>query len=194
MKTKVFQDPSIQARLELGPFNPVLDDYVVELKRMGYPDLHFAKAFRVIIRFSDWVGLKHIPLMELTQIRIDEFWQYHGLLRDHCDFKVLGLFIRFLRKQEFIPLAPALPAITCPMEKMLYSFERYLREERGLSSLYIYQQVRTARAFLTATFCSVGERWDLYTAQVIGDYFMKLIKESGAGEAREASRRLVQFL
>jgi len=194
MKTKVFQKPIIQARLELGPFDLVLDDYVIELRRAGYPDWYFENAFRVIIRFSDWVGLKHIPLTDLTQTKIDEFLQNYSMLRFSRELKMLRRFIQFLRQREFIPPEPVLPTVTCPMEKMLYSFERYLHEERGLSSFYIYQQVRTARAFLGATFCSTGERWDLYTAQVIGEYFTKLLlKENGTSEARDASRLLCQF-
>jgi len=191
VNTKVFQSAN-QARLELGPFNEFLEDYVCELRRVGYPDSHFSKAFRVILRFSDWVGLKHISLSKLTQERIEEFWRFHGELRDHCDFKVLGEFIHFLRKREVIPALPRLK-ITCPMEKMLHAFERYLREERGLSSLYIYQQVRVAKAFLLVTYPLVDGKWHYYTAQTIGDYLMQLLKNGAANEVKGETRKLGRF-
>ena len=176
MTTKVFQNHRIQTRLEQGPFRATLEDYVRELKRVGYPDTHLVLIFRVIRRFSDWIGLNHILLKDLDHGRIEEFWQFHSALRpSHCDFKMLGEFIRFQRLHGHIPPAPPLPEIQCPKEKMLYIFERHLQEERGVSSLYIYQLVRVARAFLTATFDMVEQKWDQYTARIVGDYLTQLL-------------------
>lgn len=192
MNTKVFQDKSIQARLELGPFNPFLDDYVIELRKAGYPARHLAKAFRVITRFSDWVGLKRIDLKNLNQQSIEEFWQFHGKLRKHCDFKVLGEFIHYLRTRKAIPSAP-IPKVVCPIEKKICVFEKYLREERGLSSTYIYQLTRVARVFLKETFSLVNNRFNCYTAKIIGDYFLELLKNKPKPEVRDTSRYLAQF-
>ena len=192
MDTKVFQSQGTQARLEMGPFSPFLDDYVSELKRVGYAERHFAKAFRVIIRFSDWVGLKRIDLNNLNQLRIEEFWKYHGELRKHCDFRVLGEFICFLRNRKAIPQVP-IPKVVCPIEKQIYIFEKYLRDERGLSSTYIYQLTRTARIFLEETFPSVNRRFDGYTAKVISDYFLGLLKIKLKLEIKDTSRYLSQF-
>lgn len=192
METKVFIDGATQARLEIGPFHEILDDYVDELRRVGFPDSHFKKAFRVIIRFSDWVGLKQISLINLTQERIDEFWKFHSAIRDHRDYRVLGQFIQFLRERELIPPRPRIK-VTCPIEKLLHIFERYMQEERGLSALYIYQQIRTARAFLTATLPGVGGKLHRLTAQMIGEYFTKLLKEQGAAEVSQSARLLSHF-
>ena len=192
MDTKVFQNQGTQARLELGPFSPFLDAYVSELKRVGYIERHFAKAFRVIIRFSDWVGLKRIDLNNLNQLRIEEFWKYHGELRKHCDFRVLGEFICFLRNRKAIPQVP-IPKVVCTIEKKIYIFEKYLRDERGLSSTYIYQLTRTARIFLEETFPSVNRRFDGYTAKVISDYFLDLLKIKSKLELKDTSRYLSQF-
>ncbi len=193
MKIKIYkQGYGIQARLEIGPFANLLDDYAQYLLKIGYPESYLKKVFRVLLRFSDWVGLKHIPLKDLGQDRIEEFWQYHGAIRRHCDFKVLGNFIQFLRDRKLIPCKPV-PKIICPIEKQLFSFEKYLREERGLSSIYVYQQVRTARFFLQATNEIVGRNWNKYNAQIIGDYLNQLLKEKGSGEVRDAAIRLMQF-
>lgn len=178
MKMKLFKHGyGNQARLEIGPFASVLDEYIVELRKTGYSDAYFRKAFRIILRFSDWVGLKHIPLKKLNQEQIEEFWKYHGAIRRHCDFKVLGIFIQFLRNRKLIPLKPIVK-ITCPIEKQLFEFEKYLRDEKGLSTTYIYQQVRVARFFLNETASNTEGKWNKYNAQIIGEYLTKLLKES----------------
>ncbi len=192
MQTKVFEDKGTQARLELGPFNLFLDDYYIELKKACYPTRYFTKVFRVILRFSDWVGLKQIQLNKLNESQIEEFWIFHTELRKHCDFKPLGGFINFLRDRDVIPSLKN-PAFVCPIEKKIHIFEKYLREERGLSSIYIYQLTRTARAFLKDTFPSVNYRIDRYTTKIINDYFMTLIKAKSKSEVRDCSRYLAQF-
>lgn len=193
MKTKIFKhEYGNQARLEIGPFAAVLDDYVAKLRKTGYPDTHFTKAFRIILRFSDWVGLKQISLKKLNQERIEEFWKYHGAIRKHCDFKVLGNFIQFLRDRDLIPKKPQMKII-CPIEKQLFEFEKYLRDERGLSALYIYQQMRVARFFLKDTSPVGNINWRYYNAQVIGEYLTKLLSEKGSEEVKQASIRLMPF-
>lgn len=194
MKTKIFtnQKGAHQSRLEIGPFASVLDDYIEELNKTGYPMRYLAKAFRVILRFSDWVGLKNIPLKNLNQERIEEFWKYHGSIRKHCDYKVLGTFIEFLRNRKIIPLKPV-PKIVCPIEKQIFLFEAFLRQERGLSSTYIYQQARVARFFLQSTFPIVDSNFNRYNAKIITDYMNKILKKNGAGEVRHSAVRLMGF-
>lgn len=193
MKMKLFKHGyGNQARLEIGPFASVLDEYIVELRKTGYSDAYFRKAFRIILRFSDWVGLKHVPLKKLNQEQIEEFWKYHGAIRRHCDFKVLGIFIQFLRNRKLIPLKPIVK-ITCPIEKQLFEFEKYLRDEKGLSTTYIYQQVRVARFFLNETASNTEGKWNKYNAQIIGEYLTKLLKEKGSSEVKDAAVRLMQF-
>lgn len=194
MKTKIFtnQKGAHQSRLEIGPFASVLDDYIEELNKTGYPMRYLAKAFRVILRFSDWVGLKNIPLKNLNQDRIEEFWNYHGSIRKHCDYKVLGTLIEFLRIRKLIPLKPV-PKIICPIEKQIFLFETFLRQERGLSSTYIYQQIRVARFFLQSTFPVVDSNFNRYNAKIITDYMNKILKENGSGEVRDSAVRLMGF-
>ncbi len=193
MKTKMFKLAlGNQSRLEIGPFATVLEEYIEEMRKTGYPDSHFTKAFRIILRFSDWVGLKQINLKNLSQERIEEFWKYHGSIRQHCDFKVLGNFIQFLRIRKMIPIKSE-PKIICPIEKQLYTFEKYLREEKGLSTLYIYQQVRSSRFFLVETAAIIDGKLNRYNAKIIGDYLTKLLKEKGTGEVKAVAVRLMQF-
>jgi len=192
MQTKIFRSGATQARLEIGPFQEWLDGYVDELKATGFPDHYLRKCFRVIIRFSDWVGLKQIPLAKLTEERIGEFWEYHGDLRKHSDRKIHAHFVQFLRNRKLIPLRPN-PKLTCPIERVLRDFENYLRQEKGLSEVYIYQQVRVARFFLADTFAGVNQCWQRYTAQMIGDYLTKLLKQKGASETKSAANHLAQF-
>lgn len=193
MKTKIFRSRSTQSRLEIGPFRDFLDQYVEELKELGFPAHYLRKCFRVIIRFSDWVGLKQIALPQLTEERLAEFLIYHGELRLHSDRKVLAHFVQFLRNQKLIPKRPV-PKITCPMERALHEFEKYLREEKGLSEVYIYQQIRVGRHFLADTFAIVGGSWRKYTAQMIGGYLAKLLKQRGSSETKSAANHLAQFL
>lgn len=193
MKTKVFQSHATQARLELGPFHPYLDEFYYVMKEAQYPEKYIKDTYRVILKLSDWVGLRHFLLTDFDEKRIEEFLVFHKESRnDHTDHRRLGKFIFFLRKIGVIPQEVE-REITCPNEILLSEFEKYLKTEKGLSTVYIYQQVRSARLFLHNGFPEAQHQWELLNAQIISDYLSRLLRKTGPSEAKDAAKYLVQF-
>jgi integrase/recombinase XerD len=193
MTNIIYSDSATQARLELGPFEPYLDDFIAELKAGKFPESYIKRAFRVILRLSDWVGLKQIPIGGLTSERIGEFWDFHGIhYKEHRDHRLCKHFFNFLRHRCLIP--DVLPPVAVgPIEETILEFKTFLCEEKGHSAMYIYQLTRATRLFLTTIFSKTDPVLDQITSQVIADYLTDLLRTKGSGETKDNARHLVQF-
>jgi integrase/recombinase XerD len=136
--------------LMTGPVAPFAGAYRAELLERGYAPLSVVNALRQAARFSGWLEADGLRVAEVSQARVEEFFQWQRVNWRHrhswsrpglrCLLDVLrGLGV--VAAEE--PVAPS-----SPTDVLLARFERYLLAERGLAAGTVVLYLRSARRFV----------------------------------------------
>ncbi len=137
--------------LMTGPLAPFADAYAVELKERGYTLLTTGSELRQVARLSGWLEAGSLPAAELSAARIDEFLAVQSAVGRHrSQWSRPGLvcLLDVLRDGGVLAAEVEPARAVTPEEALLESFERYLRDERGLAAGTVDGYVGHGRRFL----------------------------------------------
>ncbi|HUG88042.1 MAG TPA: tyrosine-type recombinase/integrase [Actinomycetota bacterium] len=154
-----------------GPLVPYQEVIWKELLSRGYTRLSAKNVLRLAAHLSRWLQAEGLSPEHLTRDRIDAFLRHRRTLGYTCWLSPRGLepILRTLRAQRVVPPAESAPEEDSPLARLLREYERYLVEDRSVSSSTAGGYVRTARRFFTQV--GVNELADirrLSTAHVSG--------------------------
>ena len=133
-----------------GPLAPFVDAFRAELRARGYTPRSVVPQVRQVVRFSRWLEGQDVTAAQVDERRVEEFLAaQRSAGRYTSQWSRVGLqcLLHVLREQGAAPVcSPAGPGSATDM--LLGSFERYLRDERGLAPGTASGYVAHARRFL----------------------------------------------
>jgi site-specific recombinase XerD len=150
MIDQLFTLPSTIKRLRQGPLSVHLDAYAAARAQHGYARHSIRTQVVVIADFSRWLQHKHISLQDLDDKAVDRFLQHHPRPK-RGDAGILSRFLAGLRQTGVVEQHQEPPA-KHPQQKVTHQFQRYLLQERGLSTATVQYYVPFIDQFLSERF------------------------------------------
>lgn len=134
-----------------GPLTRYRDVIWTDLLSRGYTRLSAKNVLRLAAHLSRWLQAEGLSPEHLTRDRIDAFLGHRRTLGYTGWLSPRGLepILRTLRVQRVAPPAEPAPEEDSPLARLLREYERYLVEDRAVSSTTAGNYVRTARRFFT---------------------------------------------
>ena len=135
-----------------GPLNPYLPAYAQRLHDEGYAVQSGQLQLRLLGRFSRWLDNKNLGVDEVDSSTVERFIRSRrkaAKLR-RGDAAALARILHMLRPSQTDRQAAPPTASQIVLEQ----FQRYLREERGLSEATVTQYTPIVKAFLAECFSS----------------------------------------
>lgn len=150
-----YAQPHSAQRLRSGPLEPHLDDYAQLLAEQGYSRQAARQKLRLAADLSRWLERKRLPVEELNEQRVREFFgaRWRRLRWHNSDQSSLALLLRLLRQANVIPDV-VIPAVESPLDRVEQNYARFLTQERGLVQTTLDNYLPVARRFLVSRFGS----------------------------------------
>ena len=133
-----------------GPIKEYIDSFTKTVSEEGYALSSISEQVRLVACFSLWLKHEGIELNKITYEHLERYLQYRlqQLKPRQGDLSTLSHLIDFLRCNNIIPAQKvSVPQLT-PAEICVQSYEKYLREERGLAKATILNYAPVIRRFL----------------------------------------------
>lgn len=142
-------------RLQQGPLGAFIGVYSDRLIAEGHCYQSGARGIRVIADYSAWLANKLHGVIDVHEASIkqyEQFWKKYRrpFLSDHAALLRLLSVLR-----EIDAIASATTAELEPLAQVVYDFEQYLRQDRGLCEATIIRHRTPLRKFLHQC-CSAG--------------------------------------
>jgi integrase/recombinase XerD len=136
-----------------GPLVDYMDPFASHLAGQGYCRRHIGNKLRMVARFSSWLNLHKIPLRAVTQKHVERFLSKANQQKNvHAGkFSTLRALLFFLQ-QSGVVRNDLVPVSRTHVQQVVYSFGRYLIDDRGLSNKTVIQYSPFIECFLTACF------------------------------------------
>ncbi|NLT69025.1 MAG: site-specific integrase [Acidobacteria bacterium] len=147
--------PKTLSRIHIGPLSCYINSYLKILHDQGYASKSAGLQVRLIADLSRWLDDKGYSAAHVSPKLVDRYLKcrYQHFQKRTEDSAALNRLIDLLRDMRVISFQPS-TAIDTPIQRIVDSFRVYLRQERALSPLTIYNQTRFAREFLNERFGS----------------------------------------
>ena len=157
-----------------GPLARFVAGFELKLGEAGYTPGSAVTQVRLLAHLSRWLSANHLEVIDLTDRRIDEFFEAR---RDrNCTWCVspeaLEPLLALLSGLNVLPASEPLPAGSAA-DVVLAKFHRYLLDERGLAATTAGAYVYRARRFVDG--CPLGAQ---LAATTTGDVTRAVLMES----------------
>ena len=144
----------VRSRLPEGPLAAHIDSFAAWADKQGYVSCSVYRRVLLGACFSQWLGKNGVRLQDVSSEHPSQYLRYRarqvGIGRG--DAAALRQLIAFLRGAGLIPDEKAPGRQPTPSEKCAEAFQRYLREDRGLSQATQINYVPFIRSFLKDCF------------------------------------------
>jgi site-specific recombinase XerD len=136
-------------RYRCGPIGQHLDGFANLLSEQGYSKQVGLQKIRVTSLLSRWLARNRVGIRQLDEQRIAEFLrtQRRALRRQRQVEHTLDQLLRHFRRSEIIP-EPRPPRVERPSDLLMFDYQRFLTEERGLSQATSNSYLPVARRLL----------------------------------------------
>lgn len=134
-----------------GPLALYAEAYRDELVRRGYKPRTSVHQLRQVAQLSRWLDAQGLSAASLTRERVERFFERQRAVgaTAYCSLPGLLALLDVLRELGVAkPSRAAAPGVTRPEDVIVASFERYLREERGLVTETRAHYLASARRFM----------------------------------------------
>ncbi|MDA2927747.1 site-specific integrase [Acidobacteria bacterium AH-259-G07] len=191
MLEQLVKRPSTVRSLKDSPLGPYLDSFASSLVHLGYSALTLRRQVRVTANFGRWLVKGNIQVADLDEEVVDLFVderRHQGRL--HLGQPLtLRRFVEHLRAEGVIP--PAQVSLDkSPVAELQDRYERYLRVERGLSTVAVEHYRPVVRRFLINRF---GDAPMLLNQLRPSDVFGFVLRHAHSGSPSKA-RQMVTAL
>jgi integrase/recombinase XerD len=157
-----------------GPLAPFVAGFELKLGEAGYTPGSAVTQVRLLAHLSRWLSANHLEVIDLTDRRIDEFFEARRAR--NCTWCVspeaLEPLLALLSQLNVLPASEPL-AVGSAANVVLARFHRYLLDERGLAATTACAYVYRARRFVDG--CPLGAQLAATTA---GDVTRAVLMES----------------
>jgi integrase/recombinase XerD len=157
-----------------GPLAPFVAGFELKLGEAGYAPGSAVTQVRLLAHLSRWLSTNHLEVIDLTDRRIDEFFEARRAR--NCTWCVsleaLEPLLALLSELNVLPASEPLPAGSAA-DVVLAKFRRYLLDERGLAATTACAYVYRARRFVDG--CRLGAQ---LAATTTGDVTRAVLMES----------------
>src|SRR5229473_6944415 len=146
-----------------GPLAPFVSTFESKLRHAGDTPLSAVTQMRLLAHLSRWLSANHLEVIDLTDRRIDEFFEARRAR--NCTWCVspeaLEPLLALLSELNVLPASEPLAAGSAA-DVVLAKFHRYLLNERGLAATTACAYVYRARRFIDG--CALGAQLAATTA------------------------------
>ena len=157
-----------------GPLAPFVAGFELKLSEAGYTPGSAVTQVRLLAHLSRWLSANHLEVIDLTDRRIDEFFEARRAR--NCTWcispEALEPLLELLSELNVLPPSEPLRAGSAA-DVVLAKFHRYLLDERGLAATTACAYVYRARRFVDG--CALGAQLAATTA---GDVTRAVLMES----------------
>ena len=157
-----------------GPLAPFVAGFELKLAEAGYAPGSAVTQVRLLAHLSRWLSANHLEVIDLTDRRIDEFFEARRAR--NCTWCVspeaLQPLLALLSELNVLPASAPL-VVGSAADVVLAEFHRYLLDERGLAATTACAYVYRARRFVDG--CALGAQLAATTA---GDVTRAVLMES----------------
>ena len=185
----------------VGPLRPLARGFLLELIEMGYSTTAQSKRLRLMGALSSWMAAEGIEPSELTAELISEFlapMRAQGPQEEWFSRVGERQLVAYLTRLGLVP-APALAAVTDPVERLVARLVEYLVRERGLNdgSSRVREYRETARLFLAGRLDRNGDGLDRLATSDVSAFVVAECRDRGPRMSvglASALRGLLRFL
>src|ERR1017187_679395 len=192
MIKKGFQYPSTIERLQQGPLSKHLDSYSALLIEKGYGQDSIKQQTLVIADFSAWLKKNSIALRTLNSNDVDRFLrlrqQQHRVRRG--DPIALKRMLAMLCEIGVVKQ----PIVQNTHSKAANDFQRYLLDERGLSTSTLLNYVPVVEQFLSERFSNKTPNLHVLCADDVTGFVVRQARRLSAVQAKLVVTALRSFL
>jgi integrase/recombinase XerD len=153
-----------------GPIKEYIDSFAKTVSEEGYALSSISEQIRLVACFSRWLKHEGIELNNITYEHLERYLQYRlqQLKPRQGNLSTLSHLIDFLRCNNIIPAQKVSVLQLTPAELYVQSYEKYLRDERGLAKATILNYAPVIRLFIHDYFTVGAVKLSrLYTQDVV---------------------------
>jgi site-specific recombinase XerD len=156
----VINDQTVLLGAVEGPLSPHIVSFSKWAIGQGYTPPALRQRIRIAVGFSRWLAEKSVRLRSVSSRHSDQYLRYRVRRGQICwgDATALKQLLDFLRDHNVIRIETIHRRPLSPLERHVYAFERYLREQRVLAAKTIVLYIPFAREFLKDCFGSAPVR------------------------------------
>ncbi len=154
-----------------GPLVPYLEVFSNHLLKQQYRPSYIPFKIRAIVKFSQWLHLHNIFASNLSQEHIKHFFRgtnYKNASR-RGDISAINQLLAFLQEIGICQTIKP-PNNQSPIQQVIDSFGKYLRDDKGLSNKTFVQYAPTIKSFLTRCFANERVKLSSLTGQDVVDF------------------------
>jgi site-specific recombinase XerD len=190
-----YSQPHSAQRLRSGPLEPHLDDFAGLLAEQGYSRQAARQKLRLAADLSRWLERKGLPVEELDEERVGDFFSARWRRRrwHNSDQSSLSMLLRQLRRANVIPES-VIPASQTPLDRVEQDYARFLTQERGLLPTTLDSYLPVARHFLVGRFGSGKLRLKALRSHDVSEFILRDLAAYSLKRVQLATSALRSFL
>jgi integrase/recombinase XerD len=152
----VINDQMVLLRAAEGPLAPYIVSFSKWAIEQGYAPSSLRQRIRIAVGFSRWLAGQSVRLHNVSSRHCDQYLRYRARQRQIFwgDATALKQLFDFLRAHNVIRTEKMRRRPLSPVERHVYAFGRYLREDRVLAAKTVVVYTPFAREFLKDCFGS----------------------------------------
>lgn len=165
---KFFAATDFPKTVDQGPLAGIVAAYAALLSQQGFSRQYARLQLRFLADLNQWLLERGLQIIDLTETTLHQYLSSrHQRFRPrHDDQSILRRLLQLLKTQGLLPEAPA--SLANPYQSVEDDFDRYLAEERGLSTATRINYAPFVHRFLSAQFSAKPPRFaDLNAEGVI---------------------------
>lgn len=179
-----------------GPLSADAESFAAELVRLRYSKTGRRQQMRLFVSLSAWLDDAGLAADDLDGVAVEAFFDARRAVREKLwSVRSLAPLVGLLQARGRVWPLPARPV--SPFQLVIYDYESYLRNERGLAVGTIAAYVRVGREFLDDCSGSAGLGLGAVTASTLTGFVTRSCSHLGLSASRatiSALRCFVRYL
>lgn len=195
MTGQFFKAPWTLSRLQEGPLGPHVDGFATLLQERGYPRLTARYHIGQVGDLSRWMQRMRLGVGELNPEKIKEYFRQRKRRRRYRSGDAAAFKMLLEQLQIAGVVASQVPeTIQTEQDCLVHAFEKYLVQERGLSSATLANYVPVVRQFLSERFGEGHLQLTGIRADDVTGFVTRHAHEGSPGRAKLMVTALRSFL
>jgi integrase/recombinase XerD len=184
--------PAPKAFCRSGPLVSYIEDFAASLIGEGYAPYTLKTKYQLVGDLSAWLARRGLPLAALDAKHFRQFYVHrHGGCR-RGDARSEQQLLEFLRAREAIPPL-ASKAKPNSIDALVQAYERFLRNERGVSAATLTSYLPIIRRFLAQSFAGKEPCLADLQAKDVHEFILREARRVGMRHARKIMAVLRSF-
>lgn len=196
MLESLFVNAEPAQRLRQGPLGSYLDSYATSVRALGYTPFSTRVQLWLLAELGQWMMRRRVTVADLDDQALEDFFVWRRKRRGRLhrsDLATVRRFVEQLRGQGAVPSVRS-RSVASPRDRLEGLYERFLREERGLTTATVVNYRPVVHRFLIERFGDKPLRLRELTASDISAFILRHARSVAPRRAQLMTTALRSFL